>query len=111
MHNNVIEAVIITGQDTGKTVFIPRIPFVPSDSTVPFKRKQFPLKVSFAMTINKAQVNFFNCAAVLLRIRKCQNLFPPRDKHFAKLVSTLKTPALATAKCTLGARVWELVRG
>ena len=59
MHKNVVEAVIITGQDTGKVVHIPRIPFVPSDSDVPFKRKQFPLKLSFAMSINKAQVRYF----------------------------------------------------
>ena len=60
MHKNVVEAIIITGQDTGKVVHIPRIPFVPSDSDVPFKRKQFPLKLSFAMSINKAQVRFFS---------------------------------------------------
>ncbi|GBP27207.1 hypothetical protein EVAR_15980_1 [Eumeta japonica] len=42
---------------SNKTVLIPRINLTPSDSTVPFQmiRKQFPIKVAFAMTINKSQ--------------------------------------------------------
>ena len=42
----------------GKRVFLPRIPLCPSaDDMFPFKlkRKQFPIRLSFAMTINKAQ--------------------------------------------------------
>ena len=42
----------------GKRVFLPRIPLCPSaDYMFPFKlkRKQFPIRLSFAMTINKAQ--------------------------------------------------------
>uniref|UniRef100_A0A8I7B2I2 ATP-dependent DNA helicase n=1 Tax=Hordeum vulgare subsp. vulgare TaxID=112509 RepID=A0A8I7B2I2_HORVV len=56
--DNVIDAEIVGGQHAGKRVFIPRIPMSPSeDISVPFrlKRKQFPIRVSFAMTINKAQ--------------------------------------------------------
>ena len=53
--NNIIEATIITGQGKGQHVFIPRIPLIPSDCPFPFKRLQFPLRVCFAMTINKAQ--------------------------------------------------------
>ena len=52
---NFIEATICTGQYAGESVFIPRIPLIPSDSTVPFKRLQFPVRLSFAMTINKSQ--------------------------------------------------------
>ena len=52
---NVIEATICTGQYACESVFIPRIPLIPSDSTVPFKRLQFPIRLSFAMTINKSQ--------------------------------------------------------
>jgi len=56
--NNAIDAEIVGGQHAGKRVFIPRIPLSPSeDLSLPFKfkRKQFPLRLSFAMTINKAQ--------------------------------------------------------
>lgn len=52
---NVIEAAIITGCATGETVFIPRIPMIPSDYPFQFKRLQFPIKICFAITINKAQ--------------------------------------------------------
>ncbi|XP_023738188.1 uncharacterized protein LOC111886186 [Lactuca sativa] len=49
---------IAVGQHVGKRVFLPRIPLCPSDDEVfPFKlkRKQFPIQLSFSITINKAQ--------------------------------------------------------
>lgn len=55
---NAIDAEIVNGQHAGNRVFIPRIPLSPSkDVSLPFKfkRKQFPIRLSFAMTINKAQ--------------------------------------------------------
>ena len=55
---NTIDAEIVLGQHAGKRVFLPRIPLCPSDDEMfPFrlKRKQFPVRLSFAMTINKAQ--------------------------------------------------------
>lgn len=41
----------------GQRVLLPRIDLSPSDTTVPFsfKRRQFPIKVAFCITINKAQ--------------------------------------------------------
>ncbi|GKA89276.1 ATP-dependent DNA helicase PIF1-like protein [Tanacetum coccineum] len=54
----VIDAEIAVGQHAGKRVFLPRIPLCPSEEDMfPFKlkRKQFPIHLSFAMTINKAQ--------------------------------------------------------
>ena len=56
--DNAIDAEIVGGQHAGSRVFIPRIPVSPSDDiSLPFKfkRKQFPIRLSFAMTINKAQ--------------------------------------------------------
>lgn len=52
---NVIEAAVITGCAAGDNVFIPRIPMIPSDYPFRFKRLQFPVKICFAITINKAQ--------------------------------------------------------
>ncbi|XP_024990627.1 uncharacterized protein LOC112524914 [Cynara cardunculus var. scolymus] len=55
---NVIDAEIDVGLHAGKKVFLPRIPLCPSeDNMFPFKlkRKQFPVRLSFSMTINKAQ--------------------------------------------------------
>ncbi|XP_024965938.1 ATP-dependent DNA helicase PIF6-like [Cynara cardunculus var. scolymus] len=55
---NNIDAEIAVGQHADKRVFLPRIPLCPSkDDMFPFKlkRKQFPVRFCFAMTINKAQ--------------------------------------------------------
>lgn len=55
---NAIDAEIVLGQHAGKRVFLPRIPLCPSDDDMfpfRFKRKQFPIRLCFAMTINKAQ--------------------------------------------------------
>ncbi|XP_073511472.1 ATP-dependent DNA helicase PIF1-like [Phyllobates terribilis] len=52
---HVIEATILTGCATGEDVFIPTIPLIPSDLPFDFKRLQFPIRLAFAMSINKAQ--------------------------------------------------------
>ncbi|KAL6592973.1 hypothetical protein ACP70R_049269 [Stipagrostis hirtigluma subsp. patula] len=55
---NAIDAEIVVGQHAGKRVYLPRIPLCPSDDEMfpfQFKRKQFPIRLSFAMTVNKAQ--------------------------------------------------------
>nr|GEX57909.1 DNA helicase [Tanacetum cinerariifolium] len=55
--SKVIEARIITGTQISEKVFLPRIPLINRDLQLPFifKRKQFPIKLSYAMTINKSQ--------------------------------------------------------
>lgn len=52
---NLIEATIISGKFKGEDILIPRIPIISSDLTFEFKRLQFPVRLAFAMTINKAQ--------------------------------------------------------
>jgi len=56
MREHVIDAKVITGTAAGNTVFIPRID-LETDSGLPFqlRRRQFPVKLAFAMTINKSQ--------------------------------------------------------
>ncbi|GBM74309.1 hypothetical protein AVEN_193304-1 [Araneus ventricosus] len=49
-----IEATIMTGHAACEDVFIPRIPIIPSNFPFQFKRLQFPVRLSFAMSI-KAQ--------------------------------------------------------
>ncbi|XP_022004351.2 uncharacterized protein LOC110901899 [Helianthus annuus] len=55
--NRVIEAEIISGANIGTRTFIPRLSLSLSDKKIPFKfkRRQFPVVVCFAMTINKSQ--------------------------------------------------------
>jgi ATP-dependent DNA helicase PIF1 len=55
---NSIDAEIVLGQHAGMRVFLPRIPMCPSDDEMfpfHFKRKQFPVRLGFAMTFNKSQ--------------------------------------------------------
>lgn len=65
-HSNVIEVIILHGPAKGKHAFIPRIPLVPSTGDLPFqfKRLQFPLRLCYAMTINKAQGQTFGSIGV-----------------------------------------------
>ena len=52
---NVIEATILTGPFKGEAVLIPCIPMIPMDLAFQFKRLQFPIRLAFAITINRAQ--------------------------------------------------------
>lgn len=67
LHRNIVEATILTGCAKGETVFIPRIPLIPNDIPFEFKRLQFPVKVCFAMTINKSQGQTLKFAGIDLR--------------------------------------------
>ncbi|CAK1579947.1 unnamed protein product [Parnassius mnemosyne] len=63
---------------------------IPSDSTIPFRRLQFPVRLAFAMTINKSQGQTMSICGVdlknpcfshgqlyvaCLRVGKSSNLF------------------------------------
>ena len=67
LKDNLIVATIITGPATGELAYIPRIPMIPTDIPIPFKRIQFPIKTSFALTINKAQGQTFDLVGIDLR--------------------------------------------
>ncbi|XP_075499811.1 uncharacterized protein LOC142538359 [Primulina tabacum] len=56
--DNVIQAEITIGHHAGKMVLIPRIPLSLAENEgypFQFRRKQFPIRLCFAMTINKSQ--------------------------------------------------------
>jgi len=63
---HVIEATILTGCAKGEDTFIPRIPMEPNDMPFQFKRLQFPVRLAFAMSINKAQGQSLKVAGIHL---------------------------------------------
>ncbi|CAI0552758.1 unnamed protein product [Linum tenue] len=65
---NVIKGIILTGTYEGTVVAIPRIALNFSDHKWPFtmKRRQFPVRLCYAMTINKSQGQTLEKAGVFL---------------------------------------------
>ena len=59
---NIIEARISHSRYTGLDIIIPRIPLIPSNSTLPFKIRQlqFLVALCFVMTINESQGHLTN---------------------------------------------------
>ncbi|PNY10906.1 helicase-like protein [Trifolium pratense] len=68
MADSVIEAKIIGGKYHGNVIAIPRLEMSPCQSPWPFKltRRQFPIIVSYAMTINKSQGQSLDYVGVYL---------------------------------------------
>jgi len=65
--DRVIEAKVITDSKFGETVLIPRINLTQSNlSDLQLRRRQFLLKLAFAMTINKSQGQTLNRVGIYL---------------------------------------------
>jgi hypothetical protein len=57
IYTNLIDGIVVGGKHAGKHILIPRVTLSPTDNMFPFtlKRRQFPVRLAFAMTINKSQ--------------------------------------------------------
>ncbi|GBL88656.1 hypothetical protein AVEN_195645-1 [Araneus ventricosus] len=63
---NVIQAPILTGNNKGESVFIPRIPLILSDMLFEFERLQFPIRLAITIRINKTQDQSFKVTGINL---------------------------------------------
>jgi len=65
---NLIIAEVLTGSAEKQVVFIPRVDLAPSNLELPFtlRRRQFPIKLAFAMTIYKSQGQTLEKVGILL---------------------------------------------
>ena len=63
-----IMAEIISGNKSGEIVLLPRIDLSPTNEEIPFKmtRRQFPVRLGCAMTINKSQGQSFDKVGIHL---------------------------------------------
>ncbi|KAF8096723.1 hypothetical protein N665_0303s0046, partial [Sinapis alba] len=66
--DRIIEARIMTGKGVGEKVLIPRIQLSPTDTMHPFtfRRRQYPVRLCYAMTINKSQGQSLNQVGLYL---------------------------------------------
>ncbi|CAD6985711.1 unnamed protein product [Tilletia controversa] len=95
--NKVMEAKILTGasKHKGKSVFIPRIRNRSGDGVLPFilDRLQYPLKLCFAMSINKSQGQSIHRVGIDLRY--------PAFAHGQLYVALSRTTDPSTVRCLL----------
>ncbi|XP_021717006.1 uncharacterized protein LOC110684876 [Chenopodium quinoa] len=115
---NVIMCVIAVGQYAGQHVLIHRVRLRPSASSkypFQFERNQFPIKLSFAMTINKCQRQTLNQVCVYLP-RPCFShgqlyVALSRAKEARKItVHTSRPPAQYTANFTKNVVSYDVLR-
>ena len=67
--NHLLECIIAGGEYANRVVLIPRVTLQPKEKEFPFEwsRRQFPVRVAFAMTINKSQGQTLQNVGVWLR--------------------------------------------
>ena len=69
LQNNYIDGEVLKGVSVGKRVFIRRVQLTQSDLNLSFtlKRRQFPVRLAYSMTINKSQGQTFDKVSVYLK--------------------------------------------
>nr|GEY17715.1 retrotransposon protein, putative, Ty1-copia subclass [Tanacetum cinerariifolium] len=103
----VIEAQIVTGTRIGQKVYLLRIPLTKKDPKIPFifKRKQFPIKICYAMTINKSQRQSFNKIGVMMATTS--KMDPSRGDKRKMIIAELEITKVADLKSTDSNKIIE----
>ncbi|KAJ8880552.1 hypothetical protein PR048_017022 [Dryococelus australis] len=97
LKENLIVATILTDPAAGQLANIPRIPMIPTDLPIYFKRLQFPIKTSFAITINKSQDYFLSLSRSKFRLpnflaSKADRRSVQRTRQMTKASAAFKEP-------------------
>ena len=113
LRERVIEAKILSGTHRGRSAFIPRISLITSSSSgLPFtlRRRQFPVRLAFGMTINKSQGQSLSIVGIQLvtpvfahgqlyvalsRATNCDNVYISLSSRNQRTVNIIYTEALA----------------
>ena len=68
LNNKLLKCEILAGNKEGQVVFLNRITlYFDNEYPFTFKRRQFPIRLAFAMTINKAQGQTFSNVLIYLQ--------------------------------------------
>ena len=113
LKERVIEAKILSGTHRGRSAFIPRISLITSSSSgLPFtlRRRQFPVRLAFGMTINKSQGQSLSIVGVQLvtpvfahgqlyvalsRATNCENVYVSLNGQDNRTTNIVYTEVLA----------------
>ncbi|XP_014774107.1 ATP-dependent DNA helicase PIF1-like [Octopus bimaculoides] len=94
---HVSEATIITGNMMSKNVFIPRVSPISNDLPLHFKRLQFPVKLSFAMFINKVQGQSLKVVGLNL-LQPCFSRGHLDNEDAVAVISSISSAGFASLK-------------
>ncbi len=115
LDQHVIEKEIIIGNNVGKRVFIPHIIMSPSGTDWPFVLRchQFPIRVAFAITINKSQGQTLNNVGYICRLRSIPMVNCMLLPHGSQVVQTSKFSVAKVSMDTCGMsyikRFWKCI--